>query len=119
MAKLDLNVIGKKSDDQKFVIVEFKGEMDKSNISDIRTVLLDFIEKFSDEALIFDLTYFDFINSEGVGLMVSLYYKVNKLGKKLFIINPQPQVNDVFGLIGLTNVVKPLSSVEEAISLIN
>ena len=119
MAKLDLNVIAKKSDDQKYIVVEFKGEMDKSNISDIRTVLTEFIDSFQDEALIFDLTYFDFINSEGVGLMVSLYYKVNKLGKKMFIVNPQPQVSDVFDLIGLTNVVNTIGSVEEAVSQVN
>lgn len=119
MAKLDLNVIAKKSDDQKFVVLEFRGEMDKSNISDIRDVLVNFVDKFQDQALIFDLTYFDFINSEGVGLMVSLYYKVSKLDKQLFIVNPQPQVKDVFDLIGLTNVVTTLNSVEEAVSQVN
>ena len=45
--------------------------------------------------------------------------KVNKLGKKMFIVNPQPQVSDVFDLIGLTNVVNTIGSVEEAVSQVN
>ena len=114
MAKLDLNVLAKKNADDKYQVIEFRGEMDKSNIADVRDALTKFVENFNDAAVIFDLTYFDFINSEGVGLMVALFYKVQKLGKKLFFVSPQPQVADVFNLIGLTKVVEPVDSVEDA-----
>jgi anti-anti-sigma factor len=119
MAKLDLNVVAKDTPDQSYQIVEFRGEMDKSNISDVRDVLVKFMDSFADSALIFDLTYFNFINSEGVGLMVSFYYKMKKAEKTLFFVNPQPQVADVFDLIGLTKVVEPVASVEQALQKIN
>lgn len=118
MAKLDLNVVAKSDPNQSYQVVEFKGEMDKSNISDVRDVLVKFIDNYQDKALIFDLTYFNFINSEGVGLMVSFFYKMKKDNKQLFFVNPQPQVNDVFSLIGLTKVVEPVATVEEAVSKI-
>lgn len=119
MAKLDLNVIAKDSDLQKYQVVEFKGEMDKSNITDVRDVLVDFIDAYNDPYLIFDLTYFDFINSEGVGLMVSFYYKLKKANRTLFFVNPQPQVSDVFDLIGLTKVVEPVDSIDQALQKFN
>jgi len=118
MAKLDLNVIAKEAPEQKYQIVEFKGEMDKSNISDVRDVLVKYMDSYTDPALIFDLTYFNFINSEGVGLMVSFYYKMKKNNEQLFFVNPQPQVYDVLNLIGLTKVVAPVATIEEAISQI-
>lgn len=119
MAKLDLNVVAKATAEQTYQIVEFKGEMDKSNINDVRDVLVKFIDSFGDQNLIFDLTYFNFINSEGVGLMVSFYYKLKKAEKNLFFVNPQPQVNDVFDLIGLTKVVEPVASIEEAMQKVS
>jgi len=119
MAKLDLNVVAKSEPTQKYQIVEFKGEMDKSNISDVRSVLVKYMDAYEDPALIFDFTYFNFINSEGVGLMVSFYYKMKKENKQLFFVNPQPQVYDVLNLIGLTKVVEPVASLQDAISQIN
>lgn len=118
MAKLDLNVLAKTDPSLKYQVIEFKGEMDKSNINDIRDVLTKFIDTYSDSALIFDLTYFGFINSEGVGLMVSLFYKMKKAGKDLLFVNPQPQVADVFSLVGLDKIVNPVGSLDEAIKSI-
>jgi len=118
MAKLDLNVLSKENPEQNYQIVEFNGEMDKSNIAEVRDVLVKFIEGFQDDNLIFDLTYFDFINSEGVGLMVSFFYKMKKASKNLILVSPQPQVKDVFDLIGLTQVVQPVDSMDQALNMV-
>jgi stage II sporulation protein AA (anti-sigma F factor antagonist) len=118
MAKLDLNVIVN-SEEDVYQIVEFKGEMDKSNNLDVRNALNNFIENYKQKFLFFDLTYFDFVNSEGVGMLVSMYYKMKKDGKELYIINPQPQVEDVFNIIGLTKIVPIYPSIEVALEHIN
>lgn len=115
MAKLDLNVIDKKSEADNFQIIEFRGEMDKSNNADVREALERFIDSYQNQYLIFDLKYFDFINSEGVGLMVAMFYKLKKMNKDLMIVSPQPSVFDVFNIIGLPKIVPTFDSLDEAL----
>jgi anti-anti-sigma factor len=116
MAKLDLNVLSKLEPTQNYQVIEFKGEMDKSNNQEVRDALTKFIESYNDPILVFDLKYFDFINSEGVGLLVSLFYKMKKLEKTLLIVGPQPRVNDVFSIIGLSKIVPVSDTIEVALA---
>lgn len=115
MTRLDLNVLDKVLDTDRYVVVEFKGALDKSNIKDVREVILNYIEAFEDDYLIFDLKYFDFVNSEGVGFFVSMYYKMQALGKTLHIVNAQPQVKDVFDVVGLSQIMEVYDSLEEVL----
>ena len=119
MAKLDLNVLDKKVASDQFQVIEFKGEMDKSNNVDVRTALTNFIESFPDKHLFFDLTYFDFVNSEGVGMLVAMYYKLKELGKDLVIISPQPRVLDVFNIIGLPKIVPIAQDLNDALTKVS
>jgi stage II sporulation protein AA (anti-sigma F factor antagonist) len=115
MAKLDLNVVSKENEAQKYQVVQFKGEMDKSNNLDVREALNKFVDNYTDDFLFFDLTYFDFINSEGVGMMVSFYYKLKKANKNLVIVAPQPRVSDVFNIIGLPKIVPIFETIDLAL----
>ena len=105
MSQLDLNVLDKELDSDVYQILEFRGKLDKANIDDVKPALTGFVESFQDQALIFDLRYFEFLNSEGVGFIVSLFYLLESKGKKLFLLKPQPQVFDVCEAMGLTKIV--------------
>lgn len=118
MTRLDLNVLDKELESDKYVIIEFKGALDKSNIKDVREVITNYIEHFEDEVLIFDLKYFDFVNSEGVGFFVSMYYKMQAMDKTLHIVNAQPQVKDVFDVVGLSQIVEVYDSLEDILNKI-
>lgn len=115
MAHLDLNVLAMNPGEQH-QIVQFKGEMDKSNLDQVRDVLTKFVEDYQLPTLVFDLTYFDFINSEGVGFFVSLFYKLKKKGQNLKIIHVQPRVEDVFNLIGLSQIITCYDNLEMALA---
>lgn len=115
MAHLDLNVMDTQ-EGANYQVVQFNGEMDKSNLDQVRDVLTKFVEDYSMPILVFDLTYFDFINSEGVGFMVSLFYKLKKKEQELKIINVQPKVEDVFNLIGLSRLITCYDSLEAALA---
>lgn len=115
MAHLDLNVLATE-EGKDYQIVQFKGEMDKSNLDQIREVLTKFVDDYAKGLLIFDLTYFDFINSEGVGFMVSLYYKLKKKGQTLKIIHVTPRVEDVFNLIGLSQLIQCFPDLDTALA---
>lgn len=116
MTRLDLNVLDKVLDSDRYVVIEFKGALDKSNIKDVREVITNYIEAFTDDFLIFDLKYFDFVNSEGVGFFVSMFYKMEAMGKTLHIVNAQPQVKDVFDVVGLSQVIEVYDSLDEVLT---
>jgi anti-anti-sigma factor len=115
MAHLDLNVMASEPNAQ-YQVVQFKGEMDKSNLEQARAVITKFIEDYQLPLLIFDLTYLDFINSEGVGFTVSMFYKLRKKNQDLKIIKVQPKVEDVFKLIGLTELIKCYPDLDTALA---
>lgn len=108
MAQLDLNVLDKQVSTDPYVIVEFKGVLDKSNIDDVKPALTNFVNGYADPNLIFDLRYFEYVNSEGIGFLVSLFYLLQAKNQKLFILKPQPQVLDGFEAVGLTKII-PIS----------
>jgi anti-anti-sigma factor len=113
MSQLDLNVLDKQVDSDPYQIVEFKGSLDKANIDDVKPALNSFIEGYKDASLIFDLRYFEFINSEGVGFLVSLFYAMQVKNQKLFFLKPQPQVLDVFDAVGLTKIIPTFELLED------
>ena len=116
MAKLDLNVIDKQIATDDFVALEFKGELDKTNIEDVRSVLTRYSSELREKHLIFDLRYFNFTNSEGVGFFVSLYYSLKQANKHLYFAQVQPQVLDVFEAVGLTKIIPIHSTVDDVVS---
>lgn len=115
MAHLDLNVMAQEAG-TNYQVVQFNGEMDKSNLDQVRGVMVKFVDDYQLPLLVFDLTYFDFINSEGVGFMVSLFYKLKKKQQTLKIVKVQPKVQDVFDLIGLSQLIKCYPDLESAMA---
>jgi stage II sporulation protein AA (anti-sigma F factor antagonist) len=114
MAIIKLNIVTQVGADN-YEIVEFKGEMDKSNIAQIRSGLDSYLRNYKKDFLIFDLSALEFINSEGVGYLVSVYYTLLKQAKRLTIAGAQPQVVDVFDLVGLTKLIPCYKTSPEAV----
>lgn len=116
MSQLDLNVLDKQVSTDPYLIVEFKGKLDKANIDDVKPALTNFINSYSDPYLIFDLRYFEYVNSEGIGFLVSLFYALEAKKQKLYILKPQPQVLDGFEAVGLTKIIPIYELLEEILN---
>ncbi|MBT5346588.1 STAS domain-containing protein [bacterium] len=116
MSQLDLNVLDKQISTDPYLIVEFKGKLDKANIDDVKPALNNFINSCTDPYLIFDLRYFEYVNSEGIGFLVSLFYALESKNQKLFLLKPQPQVLDCFEAVGLTKIISIHELLEDIIN---
>ena len=57
MAKLDLNVLDKQIASDDFIVVQFKGELDKTNVEDVRSVLTRFTSELKENNLILLLAW--------------------------------------------------------------
>ena len=95
-------------------IVHLKGELDKVNIEELKKE----VDPQSDDAnvfqLIFDLSELNFINSKGIGYLVSVYSHLTKNGKTMIITNASQPVMDVISLVGLTSIIPYRASMEQA-----
>ena len=115
MAQIKINIVTNVGADT-YEIVQFNGEMDKSSVPQVRSGLDDYLLNYGKNFLIFDLTNLEFINSEGVGYLVSVYYRLLKQAKKFVIAGAKPQVLDVFELVGLTKLINCYATVQDAVN---
>lgn len=104
--------------DMEYEIVEFHGELDQSTLKIAERQIDQLIETAKNKYFIFDLSDMKFINSEGVGFMISAHVKLAKRNKQLYVAASKPNVQEVFELMGLPKLVSVFSSVSEAISFI-
>jgi len=88
-----------------YQIVELHGEMDKAGLKTVKDDLLDYVEHFPFGYLVIDLTNLEFINSEGVGFLMTLYSHLVKIKKNLVLIGAKSQVKDVLSIIGILNFI--------------
>ncbi len=101
--------------DEHYEVVEFHGELDQSTLLNTEKQMGEFLEPFKRPVLIFDLGDLKFINSEGIGFLVSIHAKLRKKGQNLFLCGFKKNVADVLGVIGLPSLIPVFPSVTAAI----
>lgn len=117
MAALHLNYITDVNDPD-YEVIEFHGDLDKSTLQGTEAEVGKALEQFQGRAFIFDLSDLNFLNSEGIGFLVSVHSKLKKRGKELLVASPKPNVNDIFHLIGLPKIIPVLENIASAISYV-
>ncbi|MBI2453715.1 STAS domain-containing protein [Candidatus Peregrinibacteria bacterium] len=103
-------------ENQKYGIVEFHGELDKSNLAQTEKDMSSMLETFSRQALIFDLSDLHYVNSEGIGFIVSIHVKLSKLGKQLALCGLRDNVSDVLEAVGMDRLIPTYRTVDEAVA---
>lgn len=96
-----------------YQVFNFNGELDKSNIQVVSDAIKDVMVN-NTQNIIFDFTELKFINSEGIGYLVSLHYKISKLNKKLILVGIQPNIQDILNLIGIPTIIPCFNTAEDA-----
>ncbi|MFH0820238.1 MAG: STAS domain-containing protein [Candidatus Peregrinibacteria bacterium] len=97
-------------------VVSFAGEMDETNVEQARKDLTPLLNDSSIKTLVFDFKNLKFINSKGIGYLVSVHTHLAKDHRKLVLTQAQEAVMDVINLIGLTSIISYYETVEEALS---
>lgn len=68
-----------------------------------------------DGRLVLDLTALEFINSVGLGALVTAHLRCQRLGGWLRIANPSPEIRHLLAITNLTKLFDVYGSVAEAI----
>lgn len=105
----------------KWPAVKAAGEIDLSNIDELRTAI-DAAMSASPHGFVIDLSDIGYIDSAGVAVVISAYRRLNKAGGALAVVKPTSEgVRRVLDLIGLHMlpgivVTDDLESAEEGLS---
>lgn len=97
------------------LIVKFDGELDHHVAKDIRTKLDETIDQQRIKNLILDLNGLSFMDSSGIGVIIGRYKHVIKLGGKVSVIHVTDQIDKIFTLAGLYNIVSKHNDKNEAL----
>ena len=92
-------------EDKNYQVITFSGEFDKAGQSEIKDELTKAVKETSRAVVIFDFSDLKFINSEGIGYLMEIHTHLINKDKKLIIVGLKDNVKDVFGTIGINDII--------------
>ncbi len=96
-------------------VLHLTGELDEVSMEQLKTQLDPLLADASVLKFIFDLTDLEFINSKGIGYIVSVHTHLSKDGRTMMLANANQEVMDVISLVGLTNIIPYHATLDEAL----
>lgn len=95
-------------------VISLTGEMDESNLEAVKAQLDPLLADLNIKTLLFDLRQLEFINSKGIGYLVSVHTHLSKDQRVMLMAGASEAVMDVISLVGLTTIIKYFATLEEA-----
>jgi anti-sigma B factor antagonist len=99
----------------KIVVLDINGEIDLYNAPEIKSKISDLMESAKNDIII-NLEKVSYIDSSGIGVLISSLSNLKKTGGSLKIINVFASVRKVFELTKLTSFFDIYDSEEEALN---
>ena len=96
-------------------VVHLTGELDEVTVEELKKHLDPLLADSNVLQLIFDFTKLEFINSKGIGYMVSVHTHLTKDGRTMVMAGATQEVMDVLSLVGLINIIPYHATLEEAL----
>ena len=114
MSELDVTIADGPKEGSK--TISLKGEMDEVSIDSLKSQIDLLLGDLNIKFLIFDLRQLEFINSKGIGYLVSVHTHLSKDKREMILAEANEAVMDVISLVGLTTIIKYFETVEEALN---
>lgn len=101
--------------DTAYEVVEFDGEIDAATLPGAYKKINSLLESYTRPFLVFDWRAVRYTNSDGVGLLMTVYDSLTQKGGVLILIGLQPQVADVCSAVGLPTIMPLFKTLQDAI----
>lgn len=99
---------------KEYLVIRAEGEFDVHAADEFKQTVDNALAICGARNLALSLKGVTFIDSSGVGAILSRYKKVRQLGGEVVVMNLQPQVARVLELSGLFRLLKVYSSEKQA-----
>lgn len=106
----------KKRQEDDITIFDFTGELDETNADNTFTKVYEQIWDFSDQKIIFNLTWLKYLNSKSIGYIADVFSNLEDNDGKMYISNCDEWVKDVLELVGITTIIPTVDTEKEALS---
>ena len=107
-----------KAERDGFAVLEVAGEVDVATAPRLRQQLVETASSGRD-TLIVDLSDVEFLDSTGLGVLVSGLKRFRTLGGDLVVVGTRPRILKVFEITGLTTVFGMYDTVDDAVAALN
>ena len=97
-------------------VVSLKGELDESVLDSLKTQLDPLLDDASVLTIILNFKDLEFINSKGIGFLVSVHTHLSKDARKMVMVAASEAVMDVISLVGLTSIIPYFATLDEAVA---
>lgn len=82
------------------------GDLDEKNAKEVRDYLDENIRQYDFYTLLLDLKKVDFMDSTGIGVLLGRYKKLQSKGRELCVRNLNAQLDKIFRISGLYQIIK-------------
>jgi len=103
----------KVNDDSRFVVFSVKGRLDFASSTQLKEEILKFIRQGRTTSIL-NLAQVDFINSSGLGTLVSILKEVRLVRGRLVLSNLATYVQEIFDITQLSHIFEIFASEAEA-----
>lgn len=100
--------------DASNLIIKLKGPLDLHTAQDFKEQVKKQLSKKINN-IVLDLEIIDFIDSSGIGAILSLYKKIENKGGKIVIINMSPTLKRIFEVSGILKIIEAYTSRQQAL----
>lgn len=97
------------------LIIYLAGDIDQHKVSSIRDDVDSSIKNNNVRNIIFDFEKVDFMDSSGIGMVLSRYKSMGELGGKLILTSVSENTMRLFDMVGIKKIIDIFSSVDEAL----
>lgn len=101
-----MHILVKRQSD--YVTAFLYGELDHHSADEAKSKLDDIIHEYNDLNLVLDLKNLSFMDSSGLGVLLGRYKKIKATGNRMYLKNANRQVEKVFNVSGIYNIIKKL-----------
>jgi anti-anti-sigma factor len=86
------------------IVVEVRGSLDAATVDALRTELVGTVQRERPVTLIVDLTFVVFMDSMGIGALVTGYHAAREVGTRFVLRNPSEFVHRQLRVTGLSEM---------------
>ncbi|MBN2624341.1 MAG: STAS domain-containing protein [Acidimicrobiales bacterium] len=98
-----------------WTVVSLYGELDVATSPELRELLVRLVGDGA-ERLVLDLEGVDFLDSTGLGTIISVLKRVRTHGGDLRLVSTQPRITRLFEITGLDKAIPLLPSLDAAVA---
>lgn len=101
--------------EKKVKLLRFAGQLDESNVDEKAKEIYDIISGVPSQLfLIFDFEKLEYMNSKSIGYLTDWYTKLSEKKGGIIISSAKPNILDILQVVGLSQLISCVGTIEEA-----